>query len=46
MYDKMLQYVKDYLEKSGGEAVKVEKFPFRKRSEHFGKVSKSLWRNS
>ena len=30
MYDKMLQYVKDYLENSGGEAVKVKNFPFRK----------------
>lgn len=38
MYDKMLQFAKDILEKNDGEATKIGFFPFRKRSEHIRRV--------
>lgn len=38
MYAKMLQYVKEYLENSGGEITKFRQVSFRKRSEHCRRV--------
>ena len=38
MYDKMFQFVKDYLVNDEAETIKVGKYPFRKRSEHIRRV--------
>ena len=38
MYDKMFEFVKNYLENKEAETIKIGKFPFRKRSEHIRRV--------
>jgi uncharacterized protein len=38
MYDKIFQFVKNYLENDEAETIRIGIFPFRKRSEHIRRV--------